>query len=144
MSAARRVAAAVAAVGAVATGLLVTAPPATADTAFPTYECSGGWYTGDAEFGRDLLGRLVVYVDIPSGFTTSGWPTTAVTTTFGTSGLPGPSATLTPGTYYSIVLVGSYGTLTTAPVVHLKASPFGGPATSIDCYPLSAGFGWPV
>lgn len=136
----KRIAAAAAATAALTTGALVFASPAMA-VANPTYSCTGGWGSISTEFDR-VSGNLQITADIPATYTAAY--NTALTTTLGSSSTPGPSASLTPGTYDSVTLTGSYTTLSSAPAIHLKADPTTGPDVFIDCTVSSGGTGWPI
>ena len=136
----KRIAAAAAATAALTTGALVFASPAMA-VANPTYSCNSGWGSISTEFAR-VSGNLQITAEIPATYTAAY--TTVLTTTLGTSSTAGPSATLAPGTYDSVVLTGSYATLSSAPAIHLKADPATGPDVFIDCTVSAGGSGWPV
>lgn len=140
----RSIGATAAAATALAAGSVVAAAPAMAAPAWATYSCNYGWGSADVEFDR-FDGELFLDADITFGFTAPGPYNTIVTTTFGTSSAPGPSAVIPPGPSPHVTLSGPYATLNAAPaVIHVKFGPAGGPWASVDCTATSPGSGWPV
>ncbi|MGW0661833.1 hypothetical protein [Streptodolium elevatio] len=117
------------------------AAPAMAAEANATYSC-GAYGTISANFERIGATGLEINATIPGGFTAPSPGSTSITSKL--NGTTGPSASLSPGTYGSILLSGTFGTLSSAPsTIQLTASNSAG-TTIINCTLSSGGSGWPI